>query len=465
MLREKFLLYLIVVLIVGNLSIRYILGLLPADEMGFWTAIIASLAISFLIILLFVRKSLFSWLGAFMMMGVIGVCTQQYFKLQRQLTTVDGTEVSLVGVIEDISTTRKGKCAVTLHLQQHNTIVYDNNSALLRSIISSNNALPGDTLFCRVFRAQITNFTEDFDYVSYMADKEIFYNCFLSNKSLSNLPYLHKSRKVSIRHKIIRWQYIFKNHLPLLVDKNHPEHLAFLIALSCGDKSEITQNATEAFRRNGVAHLLALSGLHVGIIYAVISFILTLLGNSPPIKKIRSLIIIIALWFYALFTGMGISIVRAVLMATIYELGAIAGRDRNGLNSLSLSALLIIMFNPNATSQISFILSYGAMLGIFIIYPVFQSIKVSAPVLSYIWKVASISISCQLLTAPIIYYYFGTFSSSSLLSNVICTPLISIIMMLIPASLTFRSISFVGDIFIYLLNATLSLLDFVVNQL
>lgn len=211
---------------------------------------------------------------------------------------------------------------------------------------------------------------------------------------------------------------------------------AVVKALAYGYQDEIPPGIEESFRQSGAIHLLALSGMHLGLLYGLLLKLLALVGNSPTTKRIRSTVIIAALWAFTIFTGCGVSILRAAVMFSIYEAGVLAGRRRNGLNALSLSAIIITVADPSAPSGISFQLSYAAMTAIFLIFPHLRAIiKTRNRISGRIADACAMTIACQATTAPIILLHFGTFAFYSLLANLLCSPIVSIAMLLIPAVL------------------------------
>ena len=204
-------------------------------------------------------------------------------------------------------------------------------------------------------------------------------------------------------------------------------------ALFYCERGELSLEVKNAFRQSGMMHLLALSGMHLGIIYMLVGFLLKPLGNYPICVKIRSLTIITVLWFYTLFAGCGISLSRAMIMITIYECGKLMGRSTTGLNALGASSVIILCCNPSAVTSLSFILSFGAMLGIFTIFPsISKIISPKVPIIKKIWSLTCINISCTAVTLPITMLEFGTYSNYGLLLNLLCTPLATIVVAMIP---------------------------------
>jgi competence protein ComEC len=209
---------------------------------------------------------------------------------------------------------------------------------------------------------------------------------------------------------------------------NNPEIHATLVALTTGVKSYLSDDIRKSFSKSGTMHLLAVSGLHVGYIYSVLLLITSIFGNFRFSVFMRSILIIILLWGYALFTGMAPSIERAVLMATIYQIGTIFGKRKNSLNSLSLSALIICIFDPGAVFDIGFQLSYAATLSIILINPFINRLyQTKNPIMKYVWTTVSISTSCQIGTSILTIYYFKFIPVYFMISNLLAIPLSSII--------------------------------------
>ena len=213
---------------------------------------------------------------------------------------------------------------------------------------------------------------------------------------------------------------------------------AILSALITGDRSSLSRETIKAFRDSGASHILALSGLHLGIIYGIIRKLTAPLGNKVQTKRIRSILTLTACGFYTMATGAGESIVRAFLFIMIYETAALTHRTANIRLVLPAALILQLAADPSAISSASFQLSYAAMAGIAYIYPYFRRFwpEVSAGhrkgPFRRIWETAAISISCQLTTAPLVWHYFGSLPQHFLLSNMISLPLTGI---LIPLSL------------------------------
>lgn len=232
-----------------------------------------------------------------------------------------------------------------------------------------------------------------------------------------------------------------------------PDTNAIIKALIVGDRSDIPRHVTDAFRESGASHILALSGLHIGIIYGILSKLLAPMGNSPASRKTRSLAIVLTCGLYTLATGAGPSIVRAFIFILFAETARLHGRYRS-TGTILLSALLVhLVIDPSAIREVGFQLSYAAMAGIALIFPWLKSfwpedaegksglMKHIPRPLRWIWTTASMSIACQITTAPLAWFYFGTFPVHFLLTNLIALPLTGLI---IPVALLTLTMSVCG---------------------
>jgi competence protein ComEC len=268
-------------------------------------------------------------------------------------------------------------------------------------------------------------------------------------------------QELAASEPISELRQIFSQRLARVIPPSSISENSLLEALSMGEKGGIPFELKRSYRLSGAMHLLALSGLHVGFIYGFLRHILGFLPTAA-----RGCTTIGFLLFYTIFSGASPSICRAVLMASIYETGTMLGREKHGLNSLSVSALIICCTDPHAPSSISFQLSYSAMLGIFLIHPVLNRIISGVSTrkgIRKIWELTALSISCQLFTAPLTLYHFGSFPLVSLLTNILTMPVISAVMTLIPIAVVLADIPLAGGWTSTLLNISIQTLNLLVE--
>ncbi len=239
---------------------------------------------------------------------------------------------------------------------------------------------------------------------------------------------------------------------------------AILSTIVIGDRSRVDRALKSDFKKSGAMHLLALSGLHIGVLYLFITLTLGILGNSRPAKILRRFITLALLWSYAIISGLSSSILRAVIMITVYETGDMVGSRRNLVRALAISAMIITLSNPDAPFQIGFQLSFGAMAGIGVIYPSLKGILACrTAIMERIWNTVALSLSCQAATAPLVWLYFGTFPRYLLITNFVAIPLTSATIYLTPLALATKNLPVAGDFLASGLRLSLNLLKTVIG--
>jgi len=222
--------------------------------------------------------------------------------------------------------------------------------------------------------------------------------------------------------------------------------LATVGALTLGYKKDLDKELRRHFQASGAAHILAVSGLHTGIIYGLLLGLMTLGGRFRPRHENRwgrgavSSVIIAVMWGYAWLTGMTPSVVRAVLMVTIFECGRMAYRKAFSINTVAAAAVLILLARPKDLWSVSFQLSFAATTAIILIAQEAElhfhrkewRHSLTGRSLAWIVGTVIISLSAQLGTLPITMFYFGQISTYFLLSNLLVLPLAAL---LIPCGL------------------------------
>lgn len=204
-----------------------------------------------------------------------------------------------------------------------------------------------------------------------------------------------------------------------------------ITALLTGDRSGLTAEQTAAFRGSGASHILALSGLHLGVIYLIVSRLLSVFGNSIPARRVRSVLCILFAGCYTLATGAGPSIVRAFLFIFIRETCAMFPERRTSPTRTLMAALTIqLALEPQVIGSLGFQLSYLAMTGIVLLYPRLSTWYPEgfSLILRRIWKGTALAVSCQAFTAPLAWIRFHSFPKYFILTNLMALPLTSALM-------------------------------------
>lgn len=220
-------------------------------------------------------------------------------------------------------------------------------------------------------------------------------------------------------------------------------------AIITGDRSGMDRSVTAAFRRAGAAHLLALSGMHLGIIYLAVKKLFSVMGGHPASRRIRSALIIAVTGLYTLLCGRGSSLVRAWLFILLAETGLMLDRRQDPRQVFCAALTVHLLLRPTSIMEPGFQLSYLAMAGIVFVWPYVkgwyeaaekqaeqnkeakEGIREEEEVTGLgqkIWEAASLCICCQLFTAPLSLLYFGTFPKFFLITNLVAAPLMSMAM-------------------------------------
>lgn len=279
-------------------------------------------------------------------------------------------------------------------------------------------------------------------------------------------------------------------------------------ALLTGDRSSLDCSVMNSFRDSGASHILALSGLHLGIIYGILLKVTSIFGKHPTVKAVRSLIIISLCGIYTLATGASPSLVRAFLFILVNETARLTHRSNNPLRVYCAALFIQTAINPQVISSTGFQLSYLAMAGIFLLYPALKkwypqeeaagdmliekdagrtesdgledvmiakgccrarrcwtswmkTIVSAAP--RKIWDAAALTISCQIFTGPLAWWKFGTFPKYFLLTNLLSLPLTSAVMLLSVSTSVLFAIGICPDFLISLTDSSASLLLFIMK--
>ncbi len=204
------------------------------------------------------------------------------------------------------------------------------------------------------------------------------------------------------------------------------DELGVATALTLGNKSYLSDEVRQSYSSSGGMHVLAVSGLHVGVFYIVISQIFGFL-KSKKYLWLKTMLIVGSIWFYAFLTGLSPSVTRAATMFSLFSLAAVTQRSRNSYNVLAASAFIALLFNPFALFQIGFQLSYAAVFSILFFFDkIHNLISPRNWILQKLWSLVAVSLSAQIGTIPFTLFYFQQFPTYFLLTNIVLIPLVSV---------------------------------------
>ena len=261
--------------------------------------------------------------------------------------------------------------------------------------------------------------------------------------------------------RIERTQQYFLNQRNILLQRLETAGLsdnqyAVVAAMALGDKSSLTKDLKETYSMTGASHILALSGLHLGIIYALLS----LLVVGRRWQMVSQVAIILSIWAFVFLVGMSTSVVRSAVMLTVYALLAIGHRQKMSVNTLAFTAIVMLLVSPQALFDVGFQMSFMAVFSILLFTPLFyrpfsSEYLMTHRLVKWLWGMVAVSIAAQIGVAPLIAYYFGRFSCFFLLTNFIVIPAATLILYLSLATLLIPSIGVVLASIVGLLNTTL----------
>lgn len=238
------------------------------------------------------------------------------------------------------------------------------------------------------------------------------------------------------------------------------DELGVIAALALGYRNRLSDEVRHNYASSGAMHILAVSGLHVGIVYMIIIFALSFIKNKKLIW-FKVLLTVLLIWFYAFLTGLSPSVSRAATMFSFIALSQVFKRSPGIFNSIAASAFLLLIINPLMITQIGFQLSYIAVTGIVLIFPhIYPLLSFKNYFLDKIWSLTVVSIAAQIATAPIAIFYFNQFSNYFLLTNYLLIPMASIAIYLTLSVFIFLPIAIISDFFAFVLSIVLKFMNF-----
>ncbi|AZQ60282.1 ComEC family competence protein [Maribacter sp. MJ134] len=208
------------------------------------------------------------------------------------------------------------------------------------------------------------------------------------------------------------------------------DELGVIQALLLGQRSDLSEETYDNYKKAGAVHILAVSGLHIGILLLLIQFLLSPLRTLPKGNIVILVLSVVLLWGFAFLAGLSASIIRACTMFSFIAYALSLNRPSNTSNILSLSLFFILLFiNPNLLFHIGFQMSYAAVFAIVWIYPLLQKLWFPKhKIVRYFWQLLSVSLAAQLGVLPISLYYFHQFPGLFFISNLLIVPVLGAIL-------------------------------------
>lgn len=252
-----------------------------------------------------------------------------------------------------------------------------------------------------------------------------------------NRPTALESKALEIRESLID-----------VYRKNTSEaNTGIISAITLGKKDGIDRETKNLFSMSGGSHVLAVSGLHVGIIYMILLWFAGFLPKKRAVTIVSHIVTIVCLWGYAFICGLPASVVRSALMFSLISVSAILERRNVSLNTVFASAFIMLLYKPLYLLDIGFQLSYAAVISILLFYPKLYSILTSKnKILSVLWSMICVSAAAQIGTLPLTVYYFHQIPTYSLLTNFLVVPAAFLIIYLSAAMLTVSHLQAVPEL-------------------
>lgn len=339
-------------------------------------------------------------------------------------TIVDfaGQEQTLVGIISDVPTVKKGKVVYDvkgLYIVDKDGYKPITGKVRLSSLLEDKSHMLryGDIIKFsgKLKLPQGQRNPNGFNYRAYLLQKGISATIFsreieVIGKEKTN-PFI--AAAFYLRERLITF---YESHLT-------PNLSSLMVGITLGIKDNIPGETLKAVKNSGVAHAFAVSGLHTGVIYAALELIFYRLGVSRRLSFVIESIVII---FYSFMAGLSPSVVRAAIMIMVFMLSKVVGRENDSLNSMCFSAVILLLINPLILFSVSFQLSYGAVIGIIVFY---NQIKMMLELLpKYLQESIAVMLSAQLVVGPVLAYHFYNISLAGFIANLLVVPLVSLVL-------------------------------------
>ncbi|RRO15286.1 ComEC/Rec2 family competence protein [Flavobacteriaceae bacterium 14752] len=293
---------------------------------------------------------------------------------------------------------------------------------------------------------------QTFDYAAFMQNRDVFAVVYEDKFEISTQSYF------SLATYAGQWRLKI---ISALRDAGfRDKHLELIQALILGQKQAINRETYNEFADVGVVHILAVSGLHVGIVFLILNFLLSPVLRFKHGRPLKVLLTILSLWGFAALAGFSPSVMRAVTMFSFLAFGQMFRRKTNSINMLCLSAVVLLIYKPQLLFEVGFQLSYAAVFAIVMLYPVFSKLyqpRYKIPKL--FWDTAYVSLAAQIGVLPFQLFYFHQFPGLFLLGNLVIIPFLGV---LIGGGLTCILLALVGALISPLVEVYVFLLDLLV---
>src|SRR6185312_860690 len=263
---------------------------------------------------------------------------------------------------------------------------------------------------------------DEFNYKGFLQAHGINYSCYVSPNNYSLIAINSSSRLLCFANNSR------KKLAQLLQQKIGGTEADIASAILLGYRDELSQADIQNFVDSGVVHVICVAGLHVGILFLLLNYIIVFPSKFKFSKLANMLLILLLLWLYAVFTGLATPVLRATTMFSFLTIGRFYNKYNHPLNTLAISAFLILLFSPFSIADTGFQLSYLAVSGIIILYEPLLSLFTPKQILLHkIWEIVCVSVSAQIAVLPLSLLYFHQFPNYFIISNMLVVPLLALV--------------------------------------
>ena len=306
----------------------------------------------------------------------------------------------------------------------------------------------------RIKAIDFINNPGQFDYKKYLSRKHIYHKIQIKKEEI--LRYT-KNETIGI------WEFSnrCRNTLLHILKKNIKDEGSYEMsaALLLGERADLDKNLLKSYSNTGTIHIISVSGLHVGIIFLVMQYLLSKLKFLKN-EYSKGSIIIVGIWFYATLTGLPASVIRSACMISFHTIGKMRSSNVNSINHVAGSAIYLLSFNTNYLFDVGFQLSYLAVFGIMYLQKWINGmVYTNTKITNYIWSTTSISLAAQLFTLPLCIYYFKQFPNYFIVANLLAIPLSSIALYASIALLFFAKIPYLNTLCEWVLTYSIKFLN------
>lgn len=316
---------------------------------------------------------------------------------------------------------------------------------------------PGDelTLGLKWNRIQGPKNPGEFDLEQYNRRKGIFYRAFVKPEQVwSHVPQTGFS-VAALLHRIERYMTgVSARYF------NSPAEKAVADALILGYKDDLDEETVSRFSRSGTSHVLAVSGLHVGILWLILDKLLAFMNRRKALRIGKFALSLAVLWGYATLTGLSPSVLRAAIMFSCFAFSGLLKKDYNSINTLCVSAWLQLIIDPMVLFNAGFQLSYAAVAGILIFYPLIKNgLYFRHSYARLLWELVALTLAAQLTTLPVSLYWFGQFPTWFVFSNLPIVPLSGLALQLGLAAYVLEWVPYLNGLLFHLFALSIKLMD------